>query len=161
MRSFEARQEQCAVEIDSTRRTLEHRLKRLEQKFDKQFSSTEKLRREHEKYDYERIVCRVTDECREVSKNLKQEADEIKTDVRTVISDGMETLEGKMERLATSAHEQDQVSHAYVYMGCNTYPLRGRTAGSNLARSTPVIGTTTPHDDSLTVNEKQCVVSSK
>ena len=152
MRSFEARQEQCASEIDTTRRALEHRLKRLEEKFDKQFSSTEKLRKEQEtreKYEYERIVCRVTDECREVNKSLKHEADEIKSDVLSLISDHIENLEGKMDRMATSSLKKDKVSHAFMFMGSN----KNGEPREKLTQSSPVIGLTSRSDESMADDE--------
>ena len=99
---LEAWQERCTAEIESARRRLEHRLQRLEKKLVEQQSEEKQLKeKENREKEYDRVVGRVTDECREVSKSVKDSSGDVKEEIRGLIKGGLSKLELKLGQIST------------------------------------------------------------
>ena len=94
---FEAWQERCTMEIESTRRRLEHRLHRLEKKLEEQQSEEKQIKDR----EYDRVLGRVTDECREVSKSVRDSSGDVKEEIRGLIRGGLSKLELKLGQIST------------------------------------------------------------
>ncbi|XP_068698785.1 uncharacterized protein [Montipora foliosa] len=94
---FEAWQERCTIEIESTRRRLEHRLHRLEKKLEEQQSEEKQIKDR----EYDRVLGRVTDECREVSKSVRDSSGDVKEEIRGLIRGGLSKLELKLGQIST------------------------------------------------------------
>ena len=98
---LEAWQERCTSEIDSARRRLEHRLQRLEKKLEVQLSEERQLKdKESRDKEYDRVVGRVKDECREVSKNVQDSSGNVKEEIRGLIKGGLSKLELKLGQIS-------------------------------------------------------------
>ena len=99
---LEAWQERCTAEIESTRRRLEHRLQRLEKKLENQQSEERQLKeKENREKEYDRVLGRVTNECREVSKSVKDSSGDVKEEIRGLIKGGLSKLELKLGQIST------------------------------------------------------------
>lgn len=94
---LEAWQERCTTEIESTRRRLEHRLHRLEKKLEEQQSEERQMK----DFEYDRVLGRVSDECREVSKSVKDTSGDVKDEIRGLIKGGLTKLELKLGQIST------------------------------------------------------------
>ncbi|EDO44706.1 predicted protein [Nematostella vectensis] len=89
---FEARQEQCSADIDSARRSIEHKIQRLEKKFDQQFSSTEKNMDKNDsslpkKEIFQQIVTDLSDEFQKVTRNLEVRTSEMKNELSVLVQE--------------------------------------------------------------------------
>ena len=158
---MEAWQESYSTEIDSARRKLEHRLKRLEKKLERQ-SSVEWNELRHEKEakelraEYDRIFGRITDDCRAISEGQKEIKDEVKTEVRAAVEEGVSRLEKKLAQLSSGNSAQcsscrENLNPVVVDDGMDCglgVRVVGHVAVNRVrSRSSPVLGRTSGAQD--------------
>ena len=138
---LEAWQERCTSEIDSARRRLEHRLQRLETKLEEQLSEERQLKeKESRNKEYDRVVGRVTDECREVTKSVKDSSGNVKEEIRGLIRGGLSKLELKLGQISAG---YDIPFMADYQDRCN--PELGRNCSAERAIRSRVKSRSSPH----------------
>lgn len=137
---LEAWQERCTAEIESARRRLEHRLQRLEKKLEEQQSEERQLQeKESREKEYDRVLGRVTDECREVSKSVKDSSGDVKEEIRGLIKGGLSKLELKLGQISTGYN----IPFMDFHDRCN--PELGRNCSADRGGRRAVRSRSSPH----------------
>lgn len=114
--------------------------------------SEERQLKEKETRGYDRVVDRVTDQCREVSKNVKDSSGNVKEEIRGLIKGGLSKLELKLGQISAGYNIPFMENQAR----CNPELGKNCSAGRRIrhvrSRSSPHLGRP-PCEDCLHVME--------